>query len=264
MAKFLNYRNISFTLEGEKYYATNISLSAEASVKAVVLNDGVLLNYAPDGAVVGSLSASFYLTGSLPSYLNITGTSENAIEARFANVLITGLYPKSISFSVDPFQPILISSDFDWYGNVNVDGFNENTYADKANITIPDYFANGYKSYVNKQDLDGVDTVVKFSYNSSCDRPAFFYADEKLPFRVAKLNKNVSCELTSNSLGELINITGKNAVCELVLQDTYGTTLNTFNISGILDSQSYEISEGQYLLASAKINQVVVEKKVLI
>lgn len=264
MAKFLNYRNISFTIENERYYASEISLSAQASTSAVILNDGTLLNYAPEGAVVGSLSVNFYLTGSFPSYLNITGTSESAITARFANVLITGLYAKSVNFSVEPFQPIAISTDFDWYGNVSVQSFDENTDDQKANIPIPDYFANGYKSYVNKKDLEGIDNIVQFSYSASCERPAFFNVEDKIPFRVAKLNKNVSCELSSNELGNLLTITGKNAVCDVVLKDLYGTTLNTFAVSGVLNSQNYQVSEGQYLLASAKIDQVVVEKKTLI
>ena len=251
-------------MQNEVYYASKISISAQASTSAVILNDGNLLNYAPQGAVVGSLSADFYLTGALPSYLNITGTSENAITARFANVQITGLYPKSISFSVEPFQPILISAGFDWYGNVNVQDFKENDQDAKNLINIPDYIANGYKSYLNKQDLDGVDNVVTLSYDSSCDRPSFFYVDDKIPFRVGKLNKNVSVNLSSNSLGNLIDIDGKNAVCEIVLKDVYGTELNRFNISGVLNNQSYETADGGYLLASAKIEQVVTENKTLI
>ena len=102
------------------------------------------------------------------------------------------------------------------------------------------------------------------SYDSSCDRPSFFYVDDKIPFRVGKLNKNVSVNLSSNSLGNLIDIDGKNAVCEIVLKDVYGTELNRFNISGVLNNQSYETADGGYLLASAKIEQVVTENKTLI
>jgi hypothetical protein len=264
MASFLNYRNTSFSLQNETYYANKISISAQATTPAVVLNDGTLLNYAPDGAVVGSLSADFYLTGAIPEYLNITGTSETRVSGRFASVLISGLYPKSISFSVEPFQPILVSANFDWYGNVSVQSFLENNQGQKDAIAVPEYIANGYRSYINKQNLSGVEYITNFSYESSCDRPAFYNVEEKIPFRVAKLNKNVSVNLTSNDLGNLIDITGKTAVCQIVLQDMYGTTLNTFNVSGVLNNQSYESSEGGFLLASAKIEQLVTEKKTLI
>lgn len=264
MASFLNYRNTSFSLQNEVFYASKISISAQASTSAVVLNDGSLLNYAPGGAVVGSLNTEFYLTGALPSYLNITGVSENAIIGRFANVQISSLYPKSISFSVEPFQPILISADFDWYGNINVDDFKENDQDAKNLINIPNYIANGYKSYLNKQDLDGVGYIVNLSYQASCDRPAFFYIEDVVPYRVGKLNKNASINLSSDTLGDLIEVNGKNAACEIVLKDTYGTELNRFHISGVLNNQSYESANGGYLLASAKIEQNVTEIKTLI
>jgi hypothetical protein len=35
-------------------------------------------------------------------------------------------------------------------------------------------------------------------------------------------------------------------------------------VSGVLTNQNYEISEGQYLLASAKITQTIPETKTLI
>lgn len=264
MANFFNYRNVNFSIEDEKYYANKINLSAKSSVSAVILNDGTLLNYAPEGAVVGSLDIDFYLTGSIPSYLNITGTNESAISGKFANISITGLYAKSISFSVKPFNPILISANFDWYGNVDVANFEENTQADKNNVSVPNYIANSYKSYLNKQDIEGVNHIVEFSYEASCDRPAFFYVDEKIPFRVGKLNKNVSVSLSSDTLGELIDIDGKTAIGQVVIKDFYGTNLNTFNISGVLTTQNYQVNEGQYMLASAQLTQTVVENKTLI
>lgn len=264
MAKFLNYRNIEFNISGFNYYATKVSFSAKASVDAVILDNGQLLNYAPQGSVVGNLSVDFYLTGSLPNFFQITGIDESPINVRFATVAITGTYPKSIAFSVEPFQPILISADFDCYGNINVEDFKENTQADRDNYQISNYLANGYKSYLDNTDLDGVDSILSFDYNAGCDRPAFYKVDSKIPFRVAKLNKSANISLKSNKLGKLLDIYGKSVTSTITLKDLYGTTLNIFNISGILESQNYEVSEGQYLLSSAQITQTVVERKTLI
>lgn len=264
MAKFLNYRNIDFKLSGYNYYANRVSLSARASVDPVVLNDGTLLDYAPNGAVVGGLSAEFYLTGALPNFLMITGVDESPISGNFAGVGITGLYPKSIRFSVEPFQPVSVSADFDWYGNVNVTGFTENTQSAKNSIVVPNYLANGYQSYMSTGNLSGVQHVLSLEYSSSCDRPAFYHVDETVPFRVAKLNKTVSVSLKSNTLGDQVDIDGKSVSSTITLKDIYGTVLNTFNISGVLTSQSYEVSEGQYLMSSAEIMQTVVEKKTLV
>jgi len=264
MANFINYRNINFSIDDKNYYATRVSLSAKASVEAVVLNDGSLLNYAPQGAVIGNLSTEFYLTGSLPSFLRITGTDESSITGNFAGVAITGLYPKSINFSVEPFKPIVINAEFDWYGNVNVHYFKENSQQEIESIQIPDYVANGYKSYMTSADIDTFGYITNFNYSSSCDRPAFFNVNEIVPFRVGKLNKKIDFSLNSNYLGSLISIAGRTATTTITLKDIYGTTLDTFDVSGVLTSQNYEISQGQYLLASANISQTVTENKVLI
>jgi len=278
MSKFLNYRGVDFKIQNENFYATQVSLSAQASVEAVVLNDGSLLNYAPTDAVVGSLSCEFYLTQSIPSYLNITGTHDSAITVKFAEVELTGVYPKSISFNVEPFQPILVSAEFDWYGDVKVDEFKEQPVVSARNKQVPNYVAHAYKSYLDSQDIfnaslgnDGtqgdsgeVGEMVSFSYNSSCDRPAFFKVNEVVPFRVAKLNKTCDVDLSANQLGKLVNINGKNATASIYLKDFYGTLIDIFNISGVLTNQNYNISEGQYLLAQANISQTVTERKVLI
>jgi len=276
MANFLNYRNVDFKLNGQNFYATQVSLSAQASVEPVVLNDGTLLNYAPQGAVVGSLGCEFYLTGSLPSFLNITGTDETAITASFAGVSITGVYPKSISFSVEPFQPIVLSAEFDWYGNVKIEEFKEQSVAARNLKEAPNYIASAFKSYLKTDTIfesfssgptgpvDNVGNITSFSYNASSDRPAFYKIDEVVPFRVAKLNKTCEVSLSSNSLGKLISIDGKNANTTIFIKDFYGDSLTSFAISGVLTNQSYEVSEGQYLLASASIQQTVTETKTLV
>jgi len=280
MANFINYRNLDFKLNGQDFYATQISLSAQASVSPIVLSDGSLLDYAPEGAVVGTLNCEFYLTGSLPSFLNITGTSEAAITAKFAGVNITGVYPKTLSFSVEPFQPILLSAEFDWYGNVNVEEFKEQNVKERNQKAPPEYLASAYKSYLKTENIfgfsssgssgssgyagDAMGNVLSFDYNASCDRPSFYKAGELIPFRVAKLNKNCKVNLKSNSLGRLLSINGKEASTIIYLKDFYGSSLDSFSISGVLNNQSYEVTEGQYMLASASIEQTVTEQKTLV
>jgi len=282
MSKFLNYRGVDFKLEGEDFYATQVSLNAQASVDPVVLSDGSLLKYAPSDAVVGSLSCEFYLEGALPSYLNITGTHDSPIKAEFANVEITGVYPKSISFSVEPFQPILISAEFDWYGDVKVEDFSEYGIKKVREKSVPNFCAHSYKSFLQSRKIFTFDSsfssgptgpsgpegkgsnIVSISYRSNCDRPSFYNVDELIPFRVAKLNKSCDISLSANHLGDLISIEGKDAIANIHVKDFYGTLLDIFTISGVLSDQNYNISEGQYMLTEASISQAVTEEKVLI
>jgi hypothetical protein len=264
MAKFINYQNLDFKLNSENFYADKINLSINASVDPVLVSDGSLLDYAPQGSLVGSLSADFYLTGSLPNFLDITGIDSSKVTGLFGGVQINNMYAKSLSFSVEPFQPIILSVGFDWYGQISIQNIKEQEISEKYNKDVPQYIANAYRSSMTNADLDGVGNIVNFSYNSSCDRPAFFKVDEIIPFRVAKLNKKAEISLSSNSLGESVDIDGKIVTTTLTLKDMYNTSLQTFYVSGVMNNQKYEISEGGYLLTSASIFQQVTETKILI
>jgi hypothetical protein len=81
---------------------------------------------------------------------------------------------------------------------------------------------------------------------------------------VAKLNKTSELSIKSNTLGKILSIDGKSAITNITLKDTYNNSLDLFKVSGVLTNQNYEISEGQYLLASAKIIQTIPETKTLI
>lgn len=264
MAKYINYVNLDFQLQNNNFYAEKISLSISASTSPILLSDGSLLRYAPEGAVVGSLSTDFYLTGSLPSYLNISNINEDPITGSFADVNIDKIYPKSISFTVEPFQPILISADFDWYGNIKIQDVKEQSDVNRKNKQIPQYIANGYKSYLDTNDLGGVNCIDNFSYSAKCDRPSFFHINEKDPFRIGILNRETTLSLSSNTLGEMIDIQGKNVSTNIYIKDFYGTSLQLFGITGVLNRQSYEVSNGRYMITSAEIMQTISEIKTLV
>lgn len=268
MPSFLNYRDVDFKIDSKDFYATSLSLSAQASVDPVLLSDGSLLDYAPSSAVIGSLSCEFYLTGALPEFLNITGSHDSAMEVKFADVELANVYAKSISFSVEPFQPILISAEFDWYGDVKVEDFKEQNAAKRKEKQTPEYVANALRSSISETNSEFIDRsfdrVVSFSYSASCDRPVFFNADEKLPFRVAKINKKCDLNLSSNNLGKLVSIDGKRVQAEIELKDFYGESLNTFIVSGVLMNQNYNVSNNNYMLAEAAVMQDVQELKTFV
>lgn len=269
MAKFFNYKDIDLTINSQEFYSSQVSVGVSASVEPVVLNDGSFLNYAPTSALVGELNCDFYLTEALPSFLNVTGVDESAVQIQFAGATIPQAYCKSLSFSVEPFSPIVLSAQFEWYGDFNVQDFQEQSSERRKSKEVPNYIATAYKSYLDNADVfnsesDKLGNVVSFSYSSSCDRPAFFNIGELTPFRVAKLNKRCEVQLSSNDLGSLISINGKTASTVIYIKDFYDTLLNQFPISGVLSNQNYNISNGQYLTSEATIEQIVTEKKLLV
>jgi len=270
MARFFNYKDIDFRINGSIFYAEQVSLSAQASVEPVILSDGTFLNYAPKGAVVGNLSCDFYLNGSFPSFLDVTNTDESAVTVSFAGITINNVFLKNVSFSVEPFQPVLISAEFDWYSNILFENMKEQSNSARQSKPIPSYIAHSYKSYIDQNNFypddpnDSLGNVVSFSYSTSCDRPIFLKVDQTIPFRCAKLNKNISVDLSANNLGKIVTTKGKNISTIIYLKDFYGQSLSTFSINGVMTSQSYSVSSGNYMLSQASIEKMITEEKVLV
>lgn len=263
MANFIKYENLDFSLNNSTFWADKLSISANAEVQPSVLADGTLNYYAPQGAVVGSLSSEFYLTGSFPPFLNITGYDESAVTGSFGGVAINSMYLKSIDFSFDPFSPILIKADFDWYGQISIYNLAEQSRAARSAKTAPTYVSHAFKSYVDPGTLDA-GTMVSASYSAECKRMPFFYVDSKTPFRVAKTEKNARLEISSNKLSYLVDIYGGSAAANIYIKDFYGTALGSFGVSGIIDSQSYSVSNGNKLMSKISIFQQMTRGKTLI
>ena len=132
MAKFFNYRDIDLKINDQVFYASQVSVGANASVEPVVLSDGTLFNYAPTSAIVGNLSCDFYLTSSLPTFLDPVNIGESAVKISFAGAEIKQAFCTSLSFSVEPFQPVVISAEFDWHGDFKVDTFEEQSNTNRT------------------------------------------------------------------------------------------------------------------------------------
>lgn len=263
MANFIKYENLDFSLNSQTFWADKLSISAEAQVEPAALSDGTLNYYAPQGAVIGSLSSEFYLTGSLPSFLNVTGYDESAVTGSFGGVSINSMYLKSIDFSFDPFSPILVKADFDWFGQISIYNISEQNKASRNAKIAPTYISHAYKSYVDPGTLDA-GTMVAASYSAQCKRIPFFHVDSKVPFRVAKAEKSARLDITSNKLSYLVDINGYSAATNIYIKDFYGTQLGSFGVSGIIDSQSYSVSNGNKLMSKISIYQQVTRAKTLI
>jgi hypothetical protein len=265
MSNFIKYENLDFSINGATFFAEKISLGVTSSPSPVLVDDGTLLNYAPNGSLVGSLNADFYLTNTSNFffYIDVTGLNENANTGVFGGVTINNLYPKSISFSVRPMEPILINAEFDWYGTIAIDEITEQTRAARAAKAIPSYYSHAHRSYIDETDLD-LSNIISLDYSASCVRPAFFNVDSIVPFRVAKGPRNAKVSISAGNLGELIEIYGKTAKANIFIKDFYNTSLWNFNISGVMTDQSYNVVENSSLIGRTTIYQEIGHKKTLI
>lgn len=259
MSKFIKYENIDFRINNDIFYSDSVSISLQSNITPILLSDGTLLRYAPDNTVIGSLSTQFYLTSSFPNYLNTTSTNESSVSCIFAGVQIDNCYLKSLSFNAENFQPILLSAEFDWYGKIN---------AANTTTTLKPFTTNRNTALTNVShshntflmDIDkvfGFDEIFSFSYAEKVDLLPFFANDAITPFRVAKINKTKSISVDGNYFKQkdVSNIEGQSVNCNLFLKNYNGTLLNTFNISGKIESRSLNASNDGVLQSTLAMTQ---------
>lgn len=261
MSKFIKYENLDFRVNSDVFYSTSVKISLQSNIQPVLLADGSLLRYAPQETVIGSLSTEFYLTGALPSYLNVLNSSESFVICSFAGISVNKCFIKSLSFTASQFSPILLTADFDWYGTINSANSTENIKATYFNrneaLTGISHSNNSYISDIS--NVFGFNEIFSYSYSESCDRVPFFKNGEISPFRVAKTNraKTVSVEGNYFKQTNVADIEGKDSVCDIYLKDYANNLLNAFTISGKLDSRSLNIETNGILQSSMSINQRV-------
>jgi hypothetical protein len=269
MTKFIKYENLDFRIDNDVFYSTSVKISLQSNIQAVLLADGSLLRYAPQETVIGGLSTEFYLTGALPSYLNIIGSSESSVNCSFGGVAIDQCYIKSLSFTASQFSPILLNIDFDWYGRINSANSTYNlinkSIGGPSGPTGPSnqplsHISHSNNSYIaDVSNVFGFSEVFSYSYNESCDRVPFFKNGEITPFRVAKINRAKSATVDGNYFkkSNVSDIEGTDTVCDLYLKDYENNLLNTFNISGKIDSRSLNVDVNGLLQSTLSINQRV-------
>ena len=259
MSKFIKYENLDFRINNDVFYSNSVSISLQSNISPVLLSDGSLLRYAPDNTVIGSLSTEFYLTGSLPSYLNTTSTNEDSVNCNFAGIEITKCYLKSLSFKVANFEPVLLSAEFDWYGTINSTNStnNLNPFPSKRNSQCNNISHSHHTFLMDVDKVFGFDEIFSFDYSEKVNLLPFFANGEISPFRVAKTNKIKSMSVDGNYFKKtnVAQLEGQSVYCDLFLKNYNNTLLNTFNISGKIESRSLNVSNDGILQSTLSITQ---------
>ena len=259
MSKFIKYENLDFRINNDVFYSTSVEISIQTNIEPVLLSDGSLLRYAPQDTIIGSLTTEFFLTGSFPSYLVPTSSTEDSINAIFAGVEINNCYLKSISFQASQFSPISLNVEFDWYGQINTKDSTNNLkpfYATR-NASLSQ-ISHSNRSYISDlTNVFGFSEIFGFQYSEQCNRIPFFKNGEIVPFRVAKTNKTKNVTVDGNFFKQnnVNSIEGKDVNCDLFLKDYNNTLLNLFNVSGKIESRGLSVSNNGILQSKLSVMQ---------
>jgi len=269
MVKFLTFETTALKLNDSVFPCNSVGFGLQANTVPVFNIDGDLLYYSPTAPIQGQLKTSFYLTGALPDFLKLENQNEKSINVSFNTFFVPNAYLSDLSFSVDPFQPILVNTSFVFYHGLTAlrTDLNDNHTSFSNSLKT----LNGLSSYVltnnrTTYDQNPNDFIVSnFNYSFSVDRQPVMRVKQKIPSRVALNQINAQFELKANNLDGLLSIYGNDAILTAVLRDN--TNLNTstnLSLTGIIVDQSYNVSDSNIGEASIKLTQTINRKRNLI
>ena len=260
----------------------------------------IIRNYAAEGVVRGRLSIDYYMnTGNLDSFADLTGmidptiypqVNESKITGSIGDYLFNDAYLRSLSFSAQPFQPIIASIDLDVYGKMEYqEGFGEQVFdvydcVRPSQLTVP----HAMNTRIYGANSVGIDYPLSFDYNISANRvpevplPISGYIDDdgELPSRVCKNEIDITINLEGEKLDPFLKIEGQRADVTIKLSDigfekeftdnNFGE-LKEFKLAGKLtlpeevpveleqygvkDEDALSVSEGGFLRRRATVRQ---------
>lgn len=260
--KFIKYENALVEIAGKTIFANSASLGVEASLEPVSDVDGSVLRYAPNSPVKGSLSFSHYCTGDFHDFLNPITAIEHTGEpfmGSFAGVNFTSGYIKSLSFEVQPFQPIIFNSEIDIYGELTQLNNNGSQDLDTKN-SLESYpedtkIAHSLRSFLAGDDI-GINKNLSFSYSSSADRNPVVTIGNELPYRVTKENVSINMTVNGEDFGNVISYTGNNAAIVAKIYDVYGeSALFEFGCTGQIYKNNLSAQSDGYVQGDLSVSQ---------
>ncbi len=266
MARFLTFETTALKLNNSVFPCNSVSFSLNANTVPVFDINGNLLYYSPTAPIQGKFQTQFYLTGELPNFLKLENQSEIPTSIRFNQFYIPSAHLINLNFNVEPFQPVLVSVDFNFYHGLvvlNTDLNDEHTNFSNSLKTL-----NGLGSYLvtdnrvnfNQNPKDFL--ITNFSYAFSVDREPILRIKQSTPSRVAIKQINAEFNITANNLDGILQIQGNAGVFSGILRDNENLSTSTnFAISGIIVDQNYSMSESNYGVSNIKMIQNINSKR---
>lgn len=274
--------------DGHNYLVNLISKSGTWTLSKEEASSGYfqpIFNHSTTAPVKGSLDVSFYPnTGNLQSFFNITGISdpkkyppidEERITGFLGDFKFSDVYLESFRFSVSPNSISQAQARFTVYGELEKDSSISDSYYSSELYKQQSIPHGRYTSLIGTSDL-GIDNPVKFDYTISVNREARFIAptgssyesNGSTPVRVSKKGTTINMKINGENIDPNIlenGFNGKRANLKVYLKDlSYSSfednsngLLNTFECSGVINSQSLSVNSNGYLNGGVSVFQTI-------
>lgn len=252
-SKFIPFENALVQINGEQIFANSATLGVQADYETIEGITGNVIRFAANAPVRGTFRFSHYMTGSLQPFLNPMNELSEPLTGSFAGVTFGSGYIKSLSFSVSPFEPIIVNSEMDIYGEL---GSLDNAGDQDFDIRERTGLGHGQFSFLGGSEL-GFSNTLSFSYSVTSDRNAITTIGNELPYRVTKENVQIAMSIEGEDLGNILKSTGNSAIIDVNLYDIHesSSAIDNFSCTGQVASQNISVSQGGFIRGNITVAQ---------
>jgi hypothetical protein len=199
----------------------------------------------------------YYLTGALNSNFNPVTATETAMNGTFAGLSFSNAHVKSLSFSMEPYRPILIKNTFDFYSQLS--GDISSSYEDPRTSSAwngTGRYAHGAVSYLAGLPNRMNDTI-SFNYSSNANRTPVYLIGEDVPSRVTLEETSLTMSLKGSDIGDVLQPSGTSANITCYLEDINSrSNMTSFNVNGQIINHALNITQDNYMEGGVTVSQV--------
>ena len=250
---YYSYNNTKVTINGDTVFANkaDISMNTDLSPNFLAGERSSFSNTAAGGSQ-GSMSISYYLTGSDPLKKYIAN-EKNTITGDFAGLSFASGYLTSLSLNAQPFAPVLVEAKIDFYGNLK-GKFNPSTDKIPSNKILVFSDAKINESGIGKEKIKNI------SYSFSSSIQPMYVAGDIVPSEVRFERKYSNLELLTYGVSGELDYKGQQTSVNVQLNNLTGLA-EQYSVEGPLLSRRTTSQAGEKVNSTLSITQNFIDEK---
>lgn len=223
--------------------------------------------YTPVGNQEVDISMNLYVDPSLDTVIRLFKLAQvgDGFTLKIGDTWINYCYIDSISFTVSPFQPVVVAVSCKAYDLDSV------AFVPSTDINLNSFdIANGAKSEVNVDGFGTLD-ILEASISINSEREIFYTPGSLVPMRCDLISSELTAQITAGGVGPFINYEGQTVnlnfevrtlqglgcfYLQQIINDTSG--LIAGRLPCVCTSQDLSMDEGGFISGSINLNSILV------
>jgi hypothetical protein len=239
---YTNYNNVNVKIDSASFLAESVSIDHSASLSPnYLLNRKSSFNYVTEESLKGSIQISYPITGK--DYLSNFISSEKSFSIDVGGLKIDKGYLSSYSFDLEQFQPIRITANIDFWGDIN-GSFSSSKNQENITGILTSSDVSFYHTGVNISD-----NILGISYSYSSNLDPKILAGQITPSDIRFTEKQTTLNLKTYSVGGGLFYSGAAASFNIIMGG------QSYGFNGVFDTKKLNFDLGQKMTTELSFKQ---------